>query len=97
MSIVPENRERNYNTDSELLHSFFIEYNKISDYHQSLCDLSTQLCILSEHFEESCSAYNHYTILFCAISNIRELYEKIHQEYRMLHDCNEIERKILMR
>lgn len=93
---MSENNDRNYNTDPDVLHSFFIAFNRISDYHKSLCDLSTQLCILSEYFEENHSEYDHYTILYCTMNNIRELYEKIHQEYKMINDCNAIEAEILM-
>ncbi|MDE6469914.1 MAG: hypothetical protein K2L19_02710 [Eubacterium sp.] len=93
---MSENNGRNYNSDPEVLHSFFVKFNRIYDYHKSLCDLSTQLCILSEYFEESNSEYDHYSILYCTIYTIRELYEKLHREYQMLDDCSAIEAEILI-
>lgn len=93
---MSENNYKISNPDFELLHSFFIQFNRISDNHEELCRLSTQLCILSEYFDESNSEYDHCTILSSAMNIIRELYNKIHLEYRMLDDCSAIEAEILV-
>lgn len=55
--------ERKYNTDPELLHSFILNYNRVSDYHDNICNLATQLCILSEFFDNHNDEYDHSTYL----------------------------------
>lgn len=88
--------KRKYNTDPEILHSFIINYNRTSDYHNDVCNLATQLCILSEFFDEYNNEYDHSAILAATRHSAIELYNKIHEEDKMFEDCNAILNKITM-
>lgn len=86
--------ERKYNTDPELLHSFILNYNRVSDYHDNICNLATQLCILSEFFDKHNNEYGHSTILTLTGLSAAELYDKIYEEDKMLKACDTILDKI---
>lgn len=88
--------ERKYNTDTEVLHSFIVNYNRIYDDHDNVCNLATQLCILSEFFDAYNNEYDHSTILTITSQAITELYNKISEEDKMFKNCNEILNKITL-
>lgn len=88
-------KKRQYNTDPELLHSFFLSFNRIADYHDSVCALVTQLSILAEFFDESHSEYDHNTILLNTRNSVIELYDKIFEENRMFDECIKIHKEIV--
>lgn len=93
---VVNTTEQKYNIDPEVLHSFIINYNRIFDYHNDVCHLATQLCILSEFFYECNNEYDHNAILAATRHSVIELYNKIYEEDKMFEDCNVILDKITM-
>lgn len=91
---MSEENKRNYNTDSELLHSLFLSFNNLTDYHCDVCRLATQLAVLCEFFYNDNHEYDHTTILECARSSAFQLYDLIYNEKKLFDECALIETKI---
>lgn len=92
---MSENNKRNYNTDSELLHSLFSSFNNLSDYHCEVCTLVTQLAVLCEFFHNNnYYEYDYTTIVECAENTAFQLYDMIYNEKKRFDACNLIVTKI---
>lgn len=91
---MSERNKRNYNTDSELLHSLFVSFNNLSDYHSDVCRLVTQLVVLCEFFNSDNNEYDYAAILECARNSAFQLYDMIYNEKKQFRECFLIEERI---
>lgn len=91
---MSENNKRNYNTDSELLHSLFLNFNDLSDYHCDVYHVATQLAVLCEFFCNNNYKYDQTILLECARSSAFQLYDMIYNEQKRFDECDVILTKI---
>lgn len=89
-----KNNEKNRAVDAGTLHSLFVSYNRIHDFHDDVYNLATLLCILSEYMYDKKCIYDNSAILICTRRSIEELYNKINQEKEMFNHAYAIQKQI---
>lgn len=89
-----KNDEKGCIFDTGTLHSLFVSYNRIHDFHDDVYNLATQLCILAEYMYDKESIYDHSAILVSTRKLIEELYKNIKQEKEMFNHAYAIQKQI---
>lgn len=89
-----KNNEKNRAVDAGTLHSLFVSYNRIHDFHDDVYNLATQLCILAEYMYDKKCIYDHSAILVSTRKLIEELYKSIKQEKEMFNHAYAIQKQI---